>query len=350
MDIGGANSKAAFAKSKSRFVGEIRIATRYFPVWRNPDDLSKILEDISASVSGVDSYENVGITMTAELSDAYKTKREGVKQILTNVASTFHNKNVYVLDVMGRLLHLKEARENPLKVAAANWQATGWLVSQVVKDCIVMDVGSTSTSIIPIINGIVSAAGQTDLEKLIKGELVYTGSLRTNVATIVSLIPTSKGLTRVSSELFATSGDIHLILGNIKEEQFSVDTADGRERTRDDSLARLSRVVCADTEMLSEEELVQIAKYIYQKQVEQITDGLMQVCKNIINSKAKLQVVVTGLGRNFLAKEAALKAGLETVIDLDDLLPGNTAQVSSAVGLALMLANRIGGKMIQWKQ
>ena len=44
--------------------------------------------------------------------------------------------------------------------------------------------------------------GKTDLAKLMNGELVYTGSLRTNIAAIVHSIPIRDGAVRVSSELF----------------------------------------------------------------------------------------------------------------------------------------------------
>ena len=100
-------------------------------------------------------------------------------------------------------------------MAAANWVATGWIVAQRIPDCVIIDVGSTSTSIIPVLHGQIVAKGKTDLDKLLCGELVYTGSLRTNVATIVSHIPAKGGVAGISSELFALSADVHLVLGNI---------------------------------------------------------------------------------------------------------------------------------------
>ena len=48
-----------------------------------------------------------------------------------------------------------------------------------------MDVGSTTTDIIPIIDGRVAVRGQTDTDRLRSGELVYTGSLRTPVCALV---------------------------------------------------------------------------------------------------------------------------------------------------------------------
>ena len=350
LDIGGANTKAAFVRTEKRAVKEVKATSEYFPVWKNPERLGDVLSDVAKKVSGSEKLAAVGVTMTAELSDAYETKREGVYEILFQVARGFERTAVFVLDVDVGLRTLEEARMEPLKVAAANWAGTGWLVSRLVKNCIVVDVGSTSTSIIPVVDGAVSAAGKTDLEKLINGELVYTGGLRTNVAAIVNFVPVKSDISRVSSELFATSSDVHLILGNITGEEFTVETADGKGKTRADALARLARVVCADVEMLREQEIVQIAKYIYDRQISQMADGLRQVYERVEQgAKGEISAVVTGFGKNFLARKAAEKVGFTKIIDFDDLVLGNVSRVSTAVGVACMVANNIEGEITQWK-
>ena len=70
--------------------------------------------------------------MTAELSDAYQTKREGVNHILGCVKQAFPNVPIYVLNTNAKMETLRLLRE-PLGVAAANWAATGWLVAQELK-------------------------------------------------------------------------------------------------------------------------------------------------------------------------------------------------------------------------
>ena len=131
--------------------------------------------------------------------------RPNVKAFTTYYAAlkTPFLKNQYlVLNSDGEMVSPIVAQNNPIMVASANWAATGWMVAKHVKDAVVVDVGSTSTSIIPIINGAVAAKGKTDLNKLICGELIYTGSLRTNIASIVHSIPQKSGVCKVSSELF----------------------------------------------------------------------------------------------------------------------------------------------------
>jgi probable H4MPT-linked C1 transfer pathway protein len=232
----------------------------------------------------------------------------------------------------------------------------------VVKSGVVVDVGSTSTSIIPVVDGCVSAAGKTDLKKLMVGELVYTGSLRTNVAAIVDSVPLRGGTARVASELFAQSGDIHLVLGNISEEEYTTETADGRGKTRGEALARLARVVCADTEMLTEKEIVQIARYVYERQVEQVADGLKQVYSRVKSlTTAKVPVVVTGIGKTLIAEAAARKVGVDAVVDLEKLCLGDAfvygtplgplarggvVKASPAFGVALMAASKLEGRLV----
>jgi len=289
--------------------------------------------------------------MTAELSDAFFTKKEGVNYILDCVPKVFLNVPTFVLNTEAKLISVKEARQEPLRVAAANWSATGWMVSQIIKDCIIIDVGSTSTSIIPIIHGKIAAKGKTDLEKLMTGELVYTGSLRTNVAAVLGSVPLRGGEAKVSSELFAQSGDVHLVLDNIDEEDYMVETPDGRGKTRREALARLARVVCADIDMLSEQEIVAIARRVWEKQIEQISEGLKHVYKQLkLSASRKISIVVTGMGRDFLAKKAAQKAGFKQVIDIGELLGEDVAIMSPSVGVALIVASKMEGKTVQWKR
>jgi probable H4MPT-linked C1 transfer pathway protein len=363
-DIGGANTKAVFLRTENSYVKEIATATEYFPVWKDPEKLVSVLSTLKDKVSGNAKVDGVGLTMTAELSDAYKTKREGVNHVLSCAAQVFADLPVFVLDVDATLRSMDYARSEPLKVAAANWAATGWMVAQQIQTCVIVDVGSTSISIIPVINGRVSAVGKTDLEKLMVGELVYTGSLRTNVAAIVSSVPLRDSTARVSSELFAQSGDVHLVLGNISEDEYTTETADGRGKTRSEALARLARVVCADIEMLTEQEIVQIAKYVHNRQVEQVVDGLSKVYSRVRSlTTAKIPVVITGIGKDFIARTAAQKIGVDEVIDLGKVCFGDAfvyrltphpsarndvVKASPAVGVALMAASKLEGRIVKW--
>lgn len=347
FDIGGANTKAAHLQEKNGQV-KIDVTSQYFPVWKSSEKLSDVLRTLAESLV-TEKLDVLGVTMTAELSDAYQTKREGVNHILSCVNNVFSEIPCYVLNSSGKLITPEEAKGKPLEVASANWAATGWLVSRHLKDAVIVDVGSTSTSIIPVAQGQVAAKGKTDLEKLICGELIYTGSLRTNIATITPTVPIRGGVASVASELFATSGDVHLILGNICEADFTSETADGRGKSIAESYARLSRVVCADSEMLTKKEITDIAHYVWERQIDRISRGLRRVYNYTRNlAQNDVPVVVTGLGKDFLARKAAEQIGAATIIDLEMLLTKQAVLATPALGVALMAASEIKGEPIKW--
>src|SRR5258708_22250709 len=119
----------------------------------------------------------------------FRTKREGVAFVVDAVTAAFPSSRVRVFAVDGRFVDPDEARANPLAVAAANWSATATFVAREHPDALLIDIGTTTTDIIPIVGGIVAAKGRTDPERLASGELVYTGALRTPVEAIAGHVP-----------------------------------------------------------------------------------------------------------------------------------------------------------------
>lgn len=349
-DIGGANIKATLIEAKDEKAFRIKTITHYFPIWvEGKERLPIILNKLKEEIVGESFIDAIGLTMTAELSDVYETKKEGVNHVLDCIKEVFPKGQIFVLDVDARLKTVEEARRDHLKVAGANWVGTAWMVSKWVKDCILLDVGSTTTDIIPIIKGRIMARGKTDFERLANGELIYNGTLRTNVATIVESVPVRGITTRISSELFALTGDVHLILGNISQGEYTTETADKRGKTRKEALSRLARVVCADADMLKEDEIVSIANYVYRKQLDKISDGIIQVYSSIRASvKDKLSLVLTGIGRNFLGRKSAEKLRFESIIDLAQIIGKDASVATPSVAMALMVAYERGVRETEW--
>ncbi len=114
-------------------------------------------------------------------------------------------------------------------------------------------------------------------------------------------------------------------------------------------MARLARVVCADTDMLTKQEILDLSNHIYQQQIKQITEALTKVYTDTkTKAHTKVSVVVTGLGKDFLARKAAESLGVDNLIDLDELLPKQAVLATPAVGVAFMAANKHCGETI-WK-
>src|SRR5256884_5697037 len=243
-DIGGVNTKGARVAQ-----GRV-VAARAAPyeLQRDPAALAPLLRRLACDV-GAAPGDAHAVTMTAELSQLFRTKREGVGFVLDAVIEAFPDARVRVWTVDARWLTLAQARREPHAVAAANWAATAHCVARFDPDCLLIDVGSTTTDIVPIAGGVPRAAGRNDTERLREGELVYTGALRTPAEAIAATVPVCGRPTGVSAEGFALAADVHLWRGDLTPEDYSVPTPDGRPATPPFAGERPARLAGADPAM-----------------------------------------------------------------------------------------------------
>ncbi len=326
-DVGGVNTKVA------RVVGGEVLAVRGRPyeLQRAPHELVQLLRDLAGEV-GADAFAAHAVTMTAELSQMFRTTREGVAFVLDAVKAAFPSAVIRVWAVDGRWLAPEEARQAPVAVAAANWAATAYAVAGHHPDALLVDVGTTTTDIIPIVAGALAAEGLTDPERLASGELVYTGAVRTPTEAIASHVPFRGMSTGVSTEGFALAGDVHLWRGDLTPEDYTCATPDGRPPTRTFAGERLARVVCGDREMLDEAAVSSIADALAAAQVARITAAIERV---LAVQPSVGTAVVTGLGA-FLGHAAAHAAGLR-VVPLAARLGEAAARCAPAASVALLL-------------
>ncbi len=337
-DVGGVQVKAARVESRAGSPPVIRTAVRPLEMWRGRDLLPGILRELGEELRA-DVTTPHGLTMTAELSDAFRDKREGVLYVMAALGEAFPEGSVHALDSDGGFTLLAAARGRPLAFAATNWVASALLAATRVDDCILVDVGSTTTDIVPIRNGRIAAEGRTDLDRLTAGELVYTGVLRTNPNTLTATVPVRGRPCRVAAEHFAVMADAYLVLGRIHEEDYVCATPDGRAVSREASGERLARLVCADREQLSAREIDGIARYVCERQMQVISEGLLQVVSRW-DGPAAIAVAPAGAGA-FLAIEAAGRLGIAVLPR--DATWGAEGAALPAAAVACLLASHLGG-------
>lgn len=328
-DVGGANLKAARIDDGR---SEARVVERPFALWRAPDRLAAMLAEIAEALGRTDV---MAVTMTAELADCFATKREGVACVLDALGTAFPGVDQWIYGVDGRFRSPAAARRAPRQVAAANWRASAALVARTAPDALFIDVGSTTTDVIPIIGGQVVARGKTDPARLRTGELVYTGLLRTPVCAIVTWLPLRGRRCRVAAEHFAVAADAQVWLGRIGADDYTCETPDGRGRSVREAGARLARMVCADLEMLAPADITAIAEHVVRAQVRQIANGIRQVMRRLGSSCPRV-AMIAGHGA-VLGCEAAQSLGLE-VKDMRAEAGTAVAHAAPAAAVAYLLA------------
>lgn len=272
LDIGGANLKAADGSGWARGVP--------FPLWREPDRLSAALTELIASAPAAD---RLAVTMTGELCDCFRTKAEGVRHILAAVEQVAGNRDVRVYLVDGRLVSMDEARSLPQLAAASNWHVLARFASRYVNGsaALLIDIGSTTTDIVPLVEGQPRPRGLNDTDRLLSGELVYTGVGRTPICAVTSWLPWRGRQCPLAAEVFATTADAYVILGDMEEQSDSTSTADGRPLTREFAHERLARMICADATVFNDHDARLAAERIRESQMDQISRAVQQVATSM---------------------------------------------------------------------
>jgi len=290
LDIGGAHIKSAL-KIDRRGGPLPKRRTHGFEIYKTPNDLLALLEMIRRDARP----DHVALTMTGELSDVFPSRRAGVRWIVNTVTEVMKGAEVRVVDVAGNLISPSLAVSRWEAAASANWAATaGWVARHLCR-CVIVDIGSTTTDILPVIDGATAVRGKTDLERLKTGELIYTGYLRTNAAHVLPEIKIGGAVVSTCPEYFAIMGDVHLCLGEISAKSYTTSTPDGRSKTKRASAARLARLVLSDPKTLGERGVQSIARQIRAAQVERIAEKI----KKITTARAleDASVVLIGPGK-----------------------------------------------------
>jgi (4-(4-[2-(gamma-L-glutamylamino)ethyl]phenoxymethyl)furan-2-yl)methanamine synthase len=300
MDVGGANLKLVS--------GETAIV-HYCPLWEGAS-----LGEVLGMYREQHGDSAAAVVMSGELADCFRTKMEGIGWIVDTVKGAFPDAVFYGID--GRF----HDRAVP-QLAAANWLAAADWLRKDHPDAVWVDMGSTTTDIIPLGN-FDGLLGLTDLLRLQRGYLVYTGLLRTPVAMQIGSVTLRGKPTPVAAEHFAIAADAHLVLGTITPDGYTCDAPDRGDKTMEGSLRRLARVVCADLEEIGEPGAREVAA--------QFRDAQISTFRRDVAAAKKIggvrEVIASGIGSAFLARELPATDLRGTLGPVADALPAHAVR------------------------
>lgn len=298
LDLGGAHLKAALlVEGEPRAIREV--ACR---LWEGLDRLEAAFGEALADWP---SPERVALTMTGELVDLFPDRRSGVLQLLARARARFPDRPIRVWSARG-FLDPEAAAAEPLAVASANWLATAELLARRLAAGILVDIGSTTTDLVPFAGGRVCARGFDDAARLAEGELVYHGVVRTPALAFLERAPFRGRLVGLVAERFATAADVYRLLGLLDEDFDRHPAADGGPKTVAGSARRLLRMVGTDLGPASLAEARALAAVFAEAQLRRIADGLSLVLSRG-ELPAEAPLVAAGCGA-FLVEELARRA------------------------------------------
>ena len=319
FDIGGAHLKAARA-CDGRIVEVLLLPCNpHYGVAR----LEDAIEEAVARLATAEHFAVTcfAVTMTAELSDAFETRAAGVATIASAVARRTKGAETLFYAGEAGFLPFAEVGAAAQAIASANWRASAELVARRIPEALFVDMGSTTTDLVPIAGGRVSALGGGDAERLANGELVYTGASRGDPLTGVTLAPVAGRWTPPARENFATMADVRRVLGDLAEDADGEPTADGRGKSVAESIARLARLAGCDAAAASPAQWRHFAAFLARAQMRSIEDQIALLrSRGAVTEDAP--IVGAGVGRTLVARLALAEGrAYRDVSELIDALP-----------------------------
>jgi (4-(4-[2-(gamma-L-glutamylamino)ethyl]phenoxymethyl)furan-2-yl)methanamine synthase len=329
-DIGGVHLKAARAED-----GRVtRVAQHASPLRSGTERLAQAFAEAKKDLGRADRHV---ITMTGELADIFSSRAEGVERLADFAARELGDVRIYAGPA--GYVGPEVAHKYFADIASANWHACATLIARKCEHALLIDLGSTTTDIVPMIQGKTVARGYTDAQRLAAGELVYTGMVRGFVMATADRAPFRGAWTPLVNENFATMADVHRILGMLPPDVDLMPTADGRAKTEEASRARLARMLGSDASDADDATWILAARWFAEAQTRAICDAA-----SLVFSAGALPssttIVAAGIGR-LLVDEIARRlhcacVGFDELCDVAPEAQTAACRCAPAVALAVL--------------
>ena len=183
-DIGGAHLKGALLDANGKLLQVLQVPCA---LWRGLAELEVAIETVLSSFKVKSALH--AITMTGELVDIFVNREAGVKTISEFMDTKLHGVKQFYTGALQQDLSgfvpLSDVPQFWQAMASANWLASARFCAQQLQvmknseDALLIDIGSTTSDFVPIVNGKPFCFGYTDAARMQSEELVYTGVIRT---------------------------------------------------------------------------------------------------------------------------------------------------------------------------
>ncbi len=314
LDIGGAHLKACLIR-KGNVLNLIKVDLFKTPVWESRDTVVSVLNKIKTEWL-LENDIQINVTMSAEMADCFTNRMDGVRKVLSIIRRVFGSTKLMIYSIKGLrepVIPLNKYKE----IASANWHVTAVTLSKIKGTCILVDIGSTTTDIVPIKTGrVLSCSSSNDFLRLQRGELVYLGVSRTCLSSIRRQLFFRSNLTNVMRENFASTADLFRLTEKFNPKYDLYPTCDGKNKTLLATKRRLARIIGLDANDTFGDELYVLANQIKLAFIFDIVENLKRV-KSRYEIKTNIPIVITGSGK-FLARELEKQLECE-IINLSDL-------------------------------
>ncbi len=289
-DIGGAHTKYTMLLENKKIM---TCKTVSCELWKSLSKLKEIINNVNVEYKKKFRIINL-ISMSGEMCDIFSSRQEGVKQILSLFEKKGFVNHIYTKDI--GISELKGFKDYG-SLSSINWMVISDYLKNIDKNIIAIDIGSTTTDIVLIKNNICINKRHDDYSGLSSEELLYTGALRTPIYSVINSIILQNKIYNIIPENFSTMSDIYRLLSIIKNKSDYTSTADGRSKSKKDTLHRISRVFGFDYSRNKHDTIIMLSKKIMSAHLDQISYNIKNHVKNNYSTVKDLKVIGMGVGK-----------------------------------------------------
>jgi probable H4MPT-linked C1 transfer pathway protein len=289
-DLGGAHLKAALLDGDGKVAQVMQLPC---PLWQGLSHLDHAIDAALQRLPGAPARH--AVTMTGELVDLFASRREGVQSLIEVFCARVPPQQTHIYAGAAGFVAAQRCGELSEQIASANWMASAAFLATRVPEALLVDVGSTTTDIVPLKRSILALGGD-DHARLVQEELIYTGVVRTSLMAVVDRVPFAGEWVPVMAEHFATMADVYRLTSELPADADQMPSADGRGKSLPDCARRLARMVGRDAESAALTAWQRCAGYIADVQLGQIFKASQRILsRGVLPDNAPL--IGAGVGR-----------------------------------------------------
>ena len=324
-DVGGAHVKAAWWRPDgglSRIAAVMQVAC---PLWQGLTHLDAAVDAVFAAWPQA-RRAGQAVTMTGELADGFEHREAGVQAIAQRMAErTGSGERLRVFagasgDGAAIWRPPSEAASHWRAIASANWLATAVAVRtrlpRGVDAVLLVDIGSTTTDLIPLRSEPGGLCTASDADRLADGTLVYQGVVRTPLCALGARVRWQGRVSNVMNEFFATTADVYRLTGELDEAHDQHPSADQGPKTLDGSRCRTARMIGRDARDGDAADWLGLARQWRGRQVDELAFQAQRVL-DAAGLPQQAPLVAAGCG-DFLVRDLAQRLQ-RRVLGVDEL-------------------------------
>jgi len=300
-DIGGAHVKASLLVD-GRLADIVQWPT---PMWQGLEHLDQALAAARERWPQFDAARHA-VTMTAEMADLFPNREAGVLAIASRMGEQLGSGIRFFAGDAG-WAKLDTVAQNWKAIASANWLATARMIALRQPDALLVDIGSTTTDLIPIVAGQPAPLGRSDGARLASGELVYLGVVRTPLCALARRIPFDGSYINVMNEFFATTADVFRLSGELDADHDQYPPADGGSKDTAATCQRLARMIGRDAREASEADWRAFAEHWRRVMTAEIARNVSRVEARL--ATAHISPPIAGRGQRVASTTQRREAG-----------------------------------------